>query len=559
MADAVTGEDKQQAPKSALHGLWRELSVLFAPKIFAWLTGLAGIIVLIALITPSAAERLPGGLPLPLLEASHFLSSLAGTLLLILSFGIRQRLHAAWLIAVIVFFVLAATSFLAGQHIVLALAMAFSGLGLIVTRRAFYRRGSLSRLTLSPEPMIMLVLLLAGIAWLGFFAYRNVQYRDDLWWTFAADADASRFLRALVVITATAVLFLFWKLLQPPDAPGLPDRTDELDERLKDVVTNEATPQPEAALAFLPDKRFVFSDNDAAFAMYGVRGRNWIVMGPPMGPHSETRPLAFKLMQMADQARAKLFFYAVPTSFLPIALDLGLSARKIGETAVIPLTDFTLEGPARARMRQALSRIKREGCRFEMLPAGSFAAHGAQMKEVSDAWLAHHSGTEKAFTLGRFDPDYLDRYPVASIWREDTLLAFANVWQSGDGKALSIDLMRNRPDAPPATMDALFTDLALWGQANGAETLDLGMAPLSGLAAEREANTLSRLGNLVYSHGEEVYGFEGLRRYKDKFGPRWEPLYLCGPDGQNLALALADVAILTSGGLFSMLKPPKES
>ena len=101
-------------------------------------------------------------------------------------------------------------------------------------------------------------------------------------------------------------------------------------------------------------------------------------------------------------------------------------------------------------------------------------------------------------------------------------------------------------------MDALFSQLALWGREQGAARLDLGMAPLSGLATEREANALSRLGNFIYSHGEEVYGFEGLRRYKNKFDPVWEPLYLCGPERQNLAMALADVAILTSGGLRGM-------
>ena len=98
-------------------------------------------------------------------------------------------------------------------------------------------------------------------------------------------------------------------------------------------------------------------------------------------------------------------------------------------------------------------------------------------------------------------------------------------------------------------MDALFTELALWGREQGAMTLDLGMAPLSGLSSQREANALSRLGHFIYSHGEDVYGFEGLRRYKEKFSPDWAPLYLCGPERLNLAFALADVAILTSGGL----------
>jgi lysylphosphatidylglycerol synthetase-like protein (DUF2156 family) len=108
-------------------------------------------------------------------------------------------------------------------------------------------------------------------------------------------------------------------------------------------------------------------------------------------------------------------------------------------------------------------------------------------------------------------------------------------------------------------MDALFAELAIWGRDEGAKTLDLGMAPLSGLASEREANALARLGNFIYAHGGEVYGFDGLRRYKEKFQPDWQPLYLCGPERQNLAFALADVALLTSGGLRGLLKRPSSS
>ncbi|WP_084397733.1 phosphatidylglycerol lysyltransferase domain-containing protein [Henriciella aquimarina] len=552
-------ETRTSQPRISLAGaLVRELSFLLAPIVFAGIAAVAGVIMLVALLVPSAVSHVPFEVPLALLEASHFISSIVGTALLILSLGIRQRLHAAWLMTVGAFILLAGLSLIAGRDVSLAVGLSIAAAGLVMSRGAFYRRGSLSRIGLSPQPLIVLALLLAGIAWLGFFAYRNVAYRNELWWTFALDADVSRFLRALVVIIVTAVLFLFWRLLQPPARVPLPRRTPELEAKIAAVVASPETPQPDAALAWLPDKRFVFSDDGRAFAMYGVRGRSWIFMGPPMGPEDAVRSLAFTLKRKADQARVNLVFYAVPTAFLPVALDLGLVARKIGETAIVPLQDFSLEGPARAKLRHAVNRLKREGGRFEVLPVGSFSQYASELKRVSDAWLAHHAGREKAFTLGWFDPDYLDRYPIASVWHGDTLWAFANVWRSGDGKALSIDLMRVSPDAPPATMDTLFAELALWGRAQGAETLDLGMAPLSGLAAEREANALARIGNFIYSHGEEMYGFDGLRRYKEKFLPRWEPLYICGPARLNLAFALADVALLTSGGLRGLLKRPSQ-
>ena len=65
---------------------------------------------------------------------------------------------------------------------------------------------------------------------------------------------------------------------------------------------------------------------------------------------------------------------------------------------------------------------------------------------------------------------------------------------------------------------------------------------------------MSRIGAFVFEHGGSVYGFEGLRAFKEKFHPVWEPLYLAAPTARALPRTLADVAILTSGGLTQMFR-----
>jgi len=63
----------------------------------------------------------------------------------------------------------------------------------------------------------------------------------------------------------------------------------------------------------------------------------------------------------------------------------------------------------------------------------------------------------------------------------------------------------------------------------------------------------TRLGSFLYSHGETFYNFQGLRGYKDKFHPSWEPRYLAYPGGLTLARTLADVAALIAGGYRRIL------
>jgi phosphatidylglycerol lysyltransferase len=50
-------------------------------------------------------------------------------------------------------------------------------------------------------------------------------------------------------------------------------------------------------------------------------------------------------------------------------------------------------------------------------------------------------------------------------------------------------------------------------------------------------------------HGEPFYNFQGLRRYKDKFDPVWEPRYLASPGGLVLPAVLGDLVQLISGGI----------
>jgi lysylphosphatidylglycerol synthetase-like protein (DUF2156 family) len=70
----------------------------------------------------------------------------------------------------------------------------------------------------------------------------------------------------------------------------------------------------------------------------------------------------------------------------------------------------------------------------------------------------------------------------------------------------------------------------------------------SGFERSPVAPLRSRLGSFVYEHGEAFYHFQGLRAYKEKFHPQWEPRYLVYPGGLRLPRILTDVAALVAGG-----------
>jgi phosphatidylglycerol lysyltransferase len=58
---------------------------------------------------------------------------------------------------------------------------------------------------------------------------------------------------------------------------------------------------------------------------------------------------------------------------------------------------------------------------------------------------------------------------------------------------------------------------------------------------------------LLFRFGDHFYNFRGLRAFKEKFGPVWEPRYLASPGGLALPFVLTDIATLISGGIGGVI------
>ena len=179
----------------------------------------------------------------------------------------------------------------------------------------------------------------------------------------------------------------------------------------------------------------------------------------------------------------------------------------------------------------------------------------AELKQISDAWLAEKKTAEKGFSLGFFEPDYLRCYPIALVRRQGrSTIAFCNVTGGVGQEELSGELMRYLPGAPSGVMEFLFIQLMLWGKQHGYTWFNLGMAPLSGIDTQPLAPLWNRFAVLLYHHGEHFYRFQGLREYKEKFHPTWRPKYLASPGGIAFPIVVVNVATLISGGLTRLVK-----
>jgi phosphatidylglycerol lysyltransferase len=523
------------------------------PAAFSITTFISGVILIFSGSLPATKWRiawLVNFLPLPVMELSHFLGSIIGVMLLLLARGIMKKIDSAYVLtsgllaAGIIFSLFRGFDY--EEAIILSVMLA----AFLPCHGYFHRKGSLLADRFSPGWIAAVFLVLLCSLWLGFFSFKHVNYSKDLWWTFTLHGDAPRFMRAMAGAIGLAFILMIWRFLSPSSPKRPVTYTEEHDRVLPVVRASDAT---YSNLALLGDKSFLFNQKGDAFIMYTREGRSWVAMGDPVGPRDEWPELIWRFRDMCDRNNGWTVFYEVRSENLYLYLDIGLSVLKLGEEGKVALKDFSLEGGLKKDLRYAINRLEKENYSFQFVSREEIPSLLEEFKEVSDAWLKNKNTREKKFSLGFFNEEYLKYFPAGVIKKEGKIQAFTNVFLGADKKELAVDLMRYQPGAPNGIMDYLFGKLMLWGREQGYEYFNLGMAPLSGFYSHEFAPLWNKIGALIFRHGEHFYNLQGLRQYKEKFDPVWEPKFMASPGGLFIPRILANVASLVSGSLKGLV------
>ena len=505
-----------------------------------------GIYLLLVALMPSVRPHqvTPNLVTAILLEGGAVLSAVLGVIMILLAQGLIRRISAAFWLTEAALIAGAAASILNGLNFVAAGVLIGGALILWPIRGEFYRAARLTQNLLSPAwfALIASIALSAMVFWVlmdGHALHSQTLLR------FSTDANSARALRAGLVASALMTFALIYLALQPARGKSVSADAEAV-ARVRAIVA--AQDEPLANLALTGDKTFFFSEGGDAFIMYAVQGKSWIAYSDPVGPKAAVRDLAWAFFDAAFAAGCRPVFYEVSDAYLPIWVEMGMTVNKIGEEATVDLKEFTLSGHKYKAMRSARSKLEREGIRFELASPPHSPEVMAQLKSVSDAWVASRRGREKRFSVGRFAPDYLQGFRLALVWRGDEVVAFANVLETDTRASATIDLMRFGPTAPDNVMQFLFIALMSALRDEGFARFSLGMAPLAGLEVKYGARLWNRFGSILFKYGRSFYNFAGLRAFKQKFGPDWRSRYFAVPGSLAPIAALRDVTRAISGG-----------
>lgn len=293
-----------------------------------------------------------------------------------------------------------------------------------------------------------------------------------------------------------------------------------------------------APLLALPDNQLLELDRGRAWAALGVRGGTAVALGAPVATPGREQSALTELTTYCEQAGWTPALLALDQAQNDVAIATGYTSIQIGVEAVLDVADFSTAGKRRSTVRHSVSRARRE--EVTVVPYTAEARteqRTGQLARVSAQWLQAKGGPELGFTLGRFDPDRLDDQEVyVAMSRVDApderVVAFVTWLPFNDGQDVVLDLMRRAQDCPPGVMELLIVESMSHFAALGRARASLGGVPLARDPAtprDEAPDPARRVLGWLYEHGGEVYDARGLFRFKDKFAPRWEPMFLAYP------------------------------
>jgi lysylphosphatidylglycerol synthetase-like protein (DUF2156 family) len=263
-----------------------------------------------------------------------------------------------------------------------------------------------------------------------------------------------------------------------------------------------------------------------------------IALADPIGPDSGRERAVGEFIAGAERAGLVPCFFSAGEKTRAV-VPATWRSLVVADDTIVDLPGLQFTGKAWGAVRTSLNRAEREGMQFRMTRlADEPWGVRQQLRAISEGWVGDKGLPEMGFTLGTLaeaqDPEVRLALAVSPRGDVDGFLSWLPVYGvEGVVRGWTLDLMRRRDDGFGPVMEFLIGSSARVFSAEGAEVLSLSGAPLTheyppgaGLIADLSARLADGL--------EPVYGFRSLHRFKQKFHPRYETMYLLYRDESDL-------------------------
>ena len=508
----------------------------FAFNILSIFTLIVGIILCLSVATPSILLRikfLRRFVKKDVLVLARFITLTSGGLLILLSQGIKKSVKKSFYIAETVLLISVFSTLLKGLDIEESIITLILGIVMYIMKDGFTEKAIKFRTKYFANTIIKLssvtvffIFISNSVRKVNFFSSHRKYSLQYL-------IENKKFILLYVLFVLILSYLAQYTRTKKITFSKLTDEDfSKIDKFLDEYGGNEFS-----HLVYLNDKNVYFDKTNTVMIMYRPVQNSVIVLGDPIGKKENFVEAINDFIIYCNEYHMNVCFYEINGENLELYCDQGFRFVKVGQDATLNLNEFSLVGKKNRTWRHVINNFDKGNYEFKVEEATDNLL--SQMKVVSDKWLGNKN--EMGFSLGFFDEDYLKRTKIACIYKDNELLAFANLQPFYDNKTLSIDLMRYDRSNEDGLMDFIFIKLILWGQDNNFEKFYLGMAPLSKVGDKIYSKKKEKILNIVYNTQNKIYNFKGLRNYKDKFKPDWSNKYIAYTSDFNLPYILINV------------------
>lgn len=298
--------------------------------------------------------------------------------------------------------------------------------------------------------------------------------------------------------------------------------------------------------AFLEDKYIYINKSETVALQYQISSNKIVVLGNPVGNEPDFINCIEEFYSLADIYGYTLVFTAIDEELIPTLHDMGFEFMKLGEDAFVDLESFSLVGNKNKSKRQAVSRIEKYEYTFSVVTPPYSNDFIEELRSVSDEWLKGQ--TEKGFSIGFFDIDYLSLSEIAIVKNsEGEIKAFANLMPMYDNnETISVDLIRFKEIDVNGIMDFLLVKIFEYGKEHGYRKFNMGLAPLSNVGESKYAFLREKIAYQIFQYGNMLYSFSGLKNFKKKYASIWENRYIAYRKNYSILSCVSNVLLIVS-------------
>lgn len=472
-------------------------------------------------------------------------SIIVGAMLMVISFGLARRNHAAFIVTELLLVVSALLEITKGLYFGLALAGLVLAVWLFTIRDEFYSRPARRALARA-------VIVLGQITFISLIIGLLLMFAPDK--LFGGQVSITHMfetvLRGLVGISGPArfmshreqdvfdfsmsglgllmVVLPLLALLQP--GPPKPHLSVEDEAGLSELLKEFGGRDSLGYFALREDKSVLWSSTRKAAITYRVVGGCILSSGDPIGNPDAWPQVMRAFMELA-----------LKNGWTPSAVgcseeageiwvrETGMTALEIGDEAVVHVSEYDLENPRYRNVRQSVRRAIKQGYTTSVFRSAELGTETRTLLTLdSKKWRG--DATERGFMmgLGRVAEENEKDLLIVTTSKDGELRGLLQFVPWGE-KGLSLDLMRRSPLADAGVNELLIDATINYAKENQIERVSLNFAAFRSAferGAQLGAGPIIRSWRSILLFMSRWLQMESLFRFNSKFRPEWVPRYI---------------------------------